>query len=82
MFFFFKLMQTVVPKFMLSEQYINFETISSIVKFEQTLLKQKFRKLFNYNRNRTLDLKKYDFDNRIHYLGRKWQFKVDAVNLS
>lgn len=39
MFFFFKLMQTVVPKFMLSEQYINFETISSIVKFEQTLLK-------------------------------------------
>lgn len=80
--FFFKLMQTVVPKFMLSEQYINFETISSIVKFEQTLLKQKFRKLFNYNRNRTLDLKKYDFDNRIHYLGRKWQFKVDAVNLS
>lgn len=79
---FFKLMQTVVPKFMLSEQYINFETISSIVKFEQTLLKQKFRKLFNYNRNRTLDLKKYDFDNRIHYLGRKWQFKVDAVNLS
>lgn len=80
--FFFKLMQTVVPKFMLSEQYINFETISSIVKFEQTLLKQKFRKLFNYNRNHTLDLKKYDFDNRIHYLGRKWQFKVDAVNLS
>lgn len=80
--FFFKLMQTVVPKFMLSVQYINFETISSIVKFEQTLLKQKFRKLFNYNRNRTLDLKKYDFDNRIHYLGRKWQFKVDAVNLS
>lgn len=79
---FFKLVQTVVPKFMLSEQYINFETISSIVKFEQTLLKQKFRKLFNYNRNRTLDLKKYDFDNRIHYLGRKWQFKVDAVNLS
>lgn len=67
---------------MLSEQYINFETISSIVKFEQTLLKWKFRKLFNYNRNRTLDLKKYDFDNRIHYLGRKWQFKVDAVNLS
>lgn len=82
MVFFFKLMQTVVPKFMLSEQYINFETISSIVKFEQTLLKQKFKKLFNYNRNRTLDLKKYDFDNRIHYLGRKWQFKVDAVNLS